>query len=282
MDTGSPEIDALTIETEQEKNLRETLAMLQGYTAAKEITRVDRIKAAVCGDQKTGKSNLIAKTARKPLLIYDFDDRRESISGAEDTIVKTLIDVHSSEPTVWGKFETDIGALEYLRDEKKLAFRSLALDSMTFLRKYAENQMMKDTKGTLQRKTKIGVQDYLISQGWDSVNYTQRMIEEMLRRVFALGVDIYCVFHTRPEKDRVRSTKENTVFTDQLTIEPQNLASVLSMFNEVWRTYVDGSGNFKLQVKPDYHFGAATALQNLSGEEDQDIQKLLEKHNGTK
>lgn len=280
MNTADSEINALTIETEQQKNMRETLAMLQGYTAAKEITRIDRLKAAICGDQKTGKSLLVAKTARKPLIVYDFDDRRESISGTEDTIVKTLVDIHSATPSAWGKLETDIGLYEYLRDEGKLAFKSIALDSMTFLRKYAENQMMKDTQGTLQRKAKIGVQDYLISQGWDGINYTQRMIEEMLRRVFGLGIDVYCIFHTRPEKDRVRSTKDNTVYTDQLTIEPQNLAPVLAMFNEVWRTHITSGGEFKLQVKPDYYFGAATALHNLNGEEDQDIQKLLEKHNG--
>lgn len=281
MDTGSSEINALTVETEQEKNLRETLAMLQGYTAAKEITRVDRIKAAVCGDQKTGKSSLIARTSRKPLLAYDFDDRRESIAGIDGVIIKTLIDIHSSEPNAWGKLESDIGVLEYQKSQGKLPFKSLMLDSMTFLRKYAENAMMKDTQGTLQRKAKIGIQDYLISQGWDGINYTNRMIEEMLRRVFALGIDIYCTFHTRPEKDKARSTKDNTVFTDQLTIEPQNLAPVLAMFNEVWRTHITSGGEFKLQVKPDYYFSASTVLNNLSGEEDQDIQKLLEKHNGT-
>lgn len=274
------ELSPEPIETEnpEQKNMRETLELLKNYTSAKEITRVDRLKAAICGDQKTGKSYLIAKTARKPLIIYDFDDRRESISGSEDTTVKTLIDVHSTEPKAWGELETDIGLFEYLKSKQTLAFKSIALDSMTFLRKYAENQMMYDTKGTLMRKAKIGIQDYQISQGWDSVNYTQRMIEEMLRRVFSLGLDTYCVFHTRPEKDRVRSTKDNTVYTEQLTIEPQNLAPVLAMFNEVWRTHINSNGEFKLQVKPDYYFGAATALHNLEAEEEQNIQKLLQKH----
>ena len=266
------------VAAKQERNLQEALDMLQGYTMARDITRVDRLKVAVCGDKKSGKSCLVARTARKPLLVYDFDDRRESIAGIENVIVKTLIDMQSSMPSAWGKFETDIGMLEYLKSQGKLPFRSIALDSISFLRQYAENQMMKDTNANL-RKNVIGLQTYLIAQGWDSINYTRKMISEAFRRLFTLDVDVYAIFHTKNEKDYSKSTKDNTVYTGKLTVEPQNLNELLSIFNEVWRAYIDENNNFKLQLKPDYYFTASTALNNQEAVEDQDIQKMLDKHN---
>ena len=194
---------------------------IQGLQSADTITNTDRLKAAVCGEKKSGKSKLIADTARKPLLHYDFDDRRESIAGAKDTVIKTLVDTDSTMPQAWGILESDLASLEYAKKNKNLPIKSLALDSATYLRQIAENQMMKDT--ALLRRAKIGLTQYQIAQGWDAVNYVHRMLYQLLRRCFALDIDVYMVFHTRNEKDRVKSTKEETVYTDRLTVDPQNL-----------------------------------------------------------
>src|SRR5882757_8650131 len=79
--------------------------------SADSITHVDRMKVAICGDPKTGKSNVVARTARKPLLVYDFDDRAESIAGTKDTIIKTLVDLQDDNPIAWAAFESDLGTL---------------------------------------------------------------------------------------------------------------------------------------------------------------------------
>lgn len=251
---------------------------IQGLTQASDVTNTDRLKVAICGEKKSGKSKLIADTARKPLLHYDFDDRRESIAGAKDTIIKTLVDPDSTMPRAWSILESDLASLEYAKKQGNLPIKSLALDSATFLRQIAENQMMKDT--SLMRASKIGLTRYQISQGWDAINYVHRMLYQLLRRMFALDIDVYVVFHTRNEKDRVKSTKEETIYTDRLTVDPQNLDVLLSMFNETWRTFVDSDGNFKLQVRQDWRFNAATALKigQNGGVEDPNIQALLEKN----
>jgi hypothetical protein len=251
---------------------------IQGLTDAGRITNTDRLKVAICGEKKSGKSKLIADTARKPLLHYDFDDRRESIAGAKDTIIKTLIDSDSITPQAWGILESDLSSLEYAKRNGTLPLKSLALDSATYLRQIAENQMMKDTN--MMRRAKIGLTSYQIAQGWDAINYVHRMLYTLLRRLFALDIDIYVVFHTRNEKDRVKSTKEETFYTDRLTVDPQNLDVLLPMFNETWRTFVDLDGNFKLQVKQDFRFNAATALKigQDMGIENPDIQALLQKN----
>jgi hypothetical protein len=251
---------------------------IQGLTQASTVTNTDRLKVAICGEKKSGKSKLIADTARKPLLHYDFDDRRESIAGAKDTIIKTLIDPDSTTPQAWSILESDLASLEYAKRNRNLPIKSLALDSATYLRQIAENQMMKDT--ALMRYAKIGLTKYQISQGWDAINYVHKMLYQLLRRCFALDIDIYVVFHTRNEKDRVKSTKEETVYTDRLTVDPQNLDVLLPMFNETWRTFVDSDSNFRLQVKQDWRFNASTTLNigENSGVEAPDIQALLIKN----
>lgn len=251
---------------------------IQGLTSAANVTNTDRLKVAICGEKKSGKSKLIADTARKPLLHYDFDDRRESIAGATDTIIKTLIDADSTTPQAWSILESDLASLEYAKRNGNLPIKSLALDSATYLRQIAENQMMKDT--SQMRSSKIGLTSYRIAQGWDAVNYVHRMLYQLLRRLFTLDIDVYVVFHTRNEKDRVKSTKEETVYTDRLTVDPQNLDVLLPMFNETWRTFVDVDGNFKLQVRQDWRFNASTALKigENSGVEEPNIQALLEKN----
>jgi hypothetical protein len=249
---------------------------IQGVVDASSITHTDRLKVAVCGEKKSGKSKLIADTARKPLLHYDFDDRRESIAGAKETIIKTLIDPDSTRPQAWGILESDIASLEYAKQQKTLIFKSLALDSGMYLRQIAENQMMKETSN--MRKAKIGLTTYQIAQGWDAVNYVHRMLYQLLRRLFALDIDIYVVFHTRNEKDKVKSTKEDTVYTERLTVDPQNLEVLLPMFNETWRTYIDMDGSFKVQTRQDWRFNASTALR-IDGVEEPNIQAMLDKHN---
>lgn len=255
---------------------------ITGVTDATTVTNTDRLKVAICGEKKSGKSKLIADTARKPLLHYDFDDRRESIAGAANTTIKTLVDSDSTIPQAWGILESDLASLEYAKRNGSLPIKSIALDSATYLRQIAENQMMKDT--SLLRKAKIGLTSYQIAQGWDAINYVHKMLYQLLRRFFALDIDIYVVFHTRNEKDRVKSTKEETVYTDRLTVDPQNLDVLLPMFNETWRTFVDVDSNFRLQVKQDWRFNASTTLKigENSGIEDPNIQALLDKNDRKK
>lgn len=249
-----------------------------------DMSHVDRLKVAICGEPKVGKSYLIAKTCRKPALIYDCDDRRESIAGIKDVVIKTIVDKDDTDPKAWMILESDLGTLEYtleqcLRDKKEFPFKTIALDSITFLRKYAEHQFLKDSSGTTRNKFKIGATTYLIPKDWDAVTGVQKMLENTLSRLFALGVDVYATFHTRQEKDQLRSTKENTVYKDSLTIDPPNLKMLLPKFNDQWRCFVDTDGQYKVQMHPDYQFNAATVLKNVSDVEEADIQKMLEKHN---
>jgi hypothetical protein len=269
-----------------ETNLLEQLVQQLDSTGqsirSENITNVDRLKVAVCGEPKTGKSNIVARTCRKPLLVYDFDDRKESIAGLKDIVIKTLIDTADDNPLAWGVFESDIGTLEYTKTQCKkgeFPFKSILLDSATFLRKYAEHQYLKDDSGTKRANLKIGTTKYIIPRGWDAVVGVQKMMEGVLSRLFALDIDVYMTFHTRPEKDIQKSTDTNVVYKDILTVDPPNLKVLLPKFNDQWRTFVDSDGTYKVQLKPDYQFNAATVLHNVENVEQPDIQELLRKHN---
>ena len=256
--------------------LKAAMQTLQGCVASSDITNTDRFKVAICGDPKTGKSNVIARTARRPIIFYDFDDRKESIAGFEDVVIKTLVDKNDTSPVAWNAFETDISTLEYLKEKKELPFKSIAVDSVTFLRKYAEHQLLKDSNVS-RSKMKIGTTEYLVPKDWDSVTGVQHMLETMFNRLFALNIDVFATFHTRLEKDQNKSTKTDIVYKDSLTIDPPNLKMLLPKFNDQWRTYVE-DGRFMLQLKPDWQFCAATVLKNMNNSEEADITKMLDKH----
>lgn len=262
-----------------EQDLLDNLEALDGYKKGEDLRNTDRLHVAVCGDGGSGKTNLIARTCRKPLLDLDFDDRSESISGIKDVYIKTLTDVYDDQPTAWSDFEMVIGQLENAKRQDKLAFKSIALSSVTFLRKYAEHQALKD-KGTMSRATlKVGQSTYIIPKDWDAVTCVQHMLETQIQRLFNLGIDIYAEFHLRQEKDKVRSTKTDPVYLDNLQVDPENLKMLLPKFNEVWRTFIDTEGAFKMQIKPDYKFGAKTALRATESIVSQDIQELINQYN---
>lgn len=246
--------------------------MLDGIVKSESITNVDRLKCAILGEPGSGKSRLVT-TARKPVLVYDFDDRRESIAGFPEVDIKTLVDQDAKTCSAWGTLESDIGMLEYMKGKKELTYRSVCLDSMTFLYTYAQYQMMKDAS-ELKRSRKIGITEYFIAQGWDSINYVQRMFEGVLRRLFALDIDIYCIFHVRKEK-AADSTEKEPKYTGKYTCQPQNLKMLLPMFNERWMM----KDNYQVQVHQDYEFDATTALKGLNETEAPNILAMLEKHN---
>lgn len=237
---------------------------------ASEVTQVDRIHLVSLGEPGSGKSWLTT-TARKPIFIFDNDDRRESIAGKPGVFIKTTHDRDLLNPTAWATMEQDTGSFEYAKQKGELKIKTIVGDSMTFMLKHAHNQLMRDN-AHLCRKIKVNGKEYPIPQGWDSVNVAQRMLEGLINRWFELGIDVIITAHIRRQKAS-DSTEDNPKYTGKWTIEPQNLQMLLPKFNERWFMLDD----FKVQTKPNYQYDAVTAL-NIGSEESANIEEILAKH----
>jgi hypothetical protein len=236
-------------------------------------TNVDRIKAILLGPPGSGKSWLLT-TARKPVYIADSDDRIESIAGKPGIFVKKYIDKDPNQPQGWAELDSDIGTMEYLKEKNELKIKSFGLDTLNGFYGIAQNQMIAESgASSMFRKMRIGTKEYRIPQGWDSINYTKRMLDGLLNRLFALDIDVYCTAHIRRQK-AADSTEDNPKFTGKWTVEPQNIEFLISKFNERWMMKEE----FKVQTKPDWEFNAITAL-NIDALEEPNIEKMLEKHN---
>jgi len=245
---------------------------LSGVQSASDITQVDRLKLILLGEPGAGKS-WCSCTGRKPVYVADFDDRSASIAGKKDIFIKSYVDRDPSLPHAWSDFESDLGTMEYAKQKGELKIKTIALASLTYMLKAAQYQLVKDIP-SLSRSARISSHSYIIPQGWDAVNYAQRMMEGILNRLFELGIDIIAEAHIRREKDAT-STEKNPVFTDKWTIEPQNMKMLLPAFNERW--LVTNDNGFRVKTKPAYDFNAVTAL-HIDAEEDADIAKILVKH----
>lgn len=242
-----------------------------GVVCAKDIVELDRLKMIVLSEPGAGKSWLVC-TGRKPILVYDFDDRSESINSKPGVYIKTIVDRDQKLPQAWQQLEADVGVLEYAKQKGELKIRTVALDSLTFLIKAAHNQLMKDNE-KLCRKIRVNGKEYLITQEFDAITTTQRMIEGILNRLFELKIDVICTAHIRREKAAEYTTK-NPVFNDKYTIDPQNMKYILPMFNERWFI----KDQFQVLVKPDYEFNAVSALRLNEEIQPANIEEILRKH----
>lgn len=246
---------------------------LTGAFSADSITQVDKLKLILLGEPGVGKSWLTC-TGRQPIYVADFDDRAASIAGKPGVVIKPYVDRTPLQPHAWSDFESDLGSFEYAKQQGKLQFKTFAIASLTFMLKAAQYQFMKDNPG-LSRSIKSNGTEYKITQGWDSINMGQRMLEGVFNRLFELGIDVIVEAHIRREKDAA-STEKNPKFTDKWTIEPQNLKMLLPAFNERWLV-TNEYGSFKVKTKPCDDFNGVTAL-NIDGEEDCNITNILAKH----
>jgi AAA domain-containing protein len=244
---------------------------ISGFEPAESKTNFDRLHLVALGEPGSGKSRL-SVTGRKPILVFDYDDRTESIAGFKDVLVKTYKDASQDRPNAWAETERDIGVLEYeFQNAKTLAVKTIVFDSLTFMLKAAHNQLMAD-QAHLCRTLRVNGRTYKITQGWDAVNVAKSMVEGLINRAFALKTDVILTAHIRKEK-AADWTEENPSFTGKWTIEPQNLKMLLPMFNERWFM----TDEFKVVTKPNYEFNGVTAL-NIDAVMPGDIEQILRTH----
>jgi hypothetical protein len=251
--------------------------MFENIAGITEGTKLDepKLKIAIVGEPKTGKSWL-ASTAPGPIFVADFDGRYESLRGKSGVFVKTYRDVNPSVPTALAALETDISMFEYNKSMGREIPTSYVLDSMTYMKTMCEHALIQQNKG-FSRAVKIGPKTIDIAQGWDIINGNRGYMEYIIGRLSELG-HVICVFHESDEKDNAASTKDTKAYTGRKTVQPQYLASILSLFNDVFRITIAYDGTRVVNVKPSSNFLASTSLLLKDAEQPPSIAKMLEEH----
>jgi hypothetical protein len=238
---------------------------------------------AIVGKQKSGKSWFACSdNQEKYVWVADFDNRAESIATKSNVYIKTFRDLNQKSPEAIIALEQDLELFKYKKNVKNLPIPDVfVLDSITYMKKALENEIIRSmtkSKGDDKYAREIGTgsRKVLIAQGWDMINAVRGYLEYFIAEFRELG-DLICVFHERPEKDQMHSTKDNTVFTGQYSVDPFYLNSLLSVFSEVMRITVDGYGKYVVNTTSNNEFNGATTWK-VDAKEQPNISAMLKKH----
>lgn len=247
---------------------------IEGVLKSEDFSPSDRIKLALVGLPKSGKSTT-ATTSEKPVFIWDLDDRKESIAGRPGVYIKTLVDIDKENPTSYQTLLTDIGSFEYDASQKKEIPKTFVLDSMTMLAEMARMYYFKYC-AVGKRVISLGTSKVIMANDYAPWESEHQLMVDVMKRLSHLG-HLICVFHEGPEKDP-KSTQDNPVYTGRTSVYPDRLKRLVPMFNEVWHQVVDiDTGEFQLHCKPQANFLGATALY-IDSKEPPNIEAMLAKH----
>jgi hypothetical protein len=236
--------------------------------ASEAIKSTERLKIAILGKPKTGKSHLMA-TAPKPIRVYDFDDRSESLEGKPGLYIL-------SRPTML-QVESDLSIMKANKMQGKPLPATIAFDSVTHMVRATEDEIRRQSPG-LFKGIKVGNSTTVYKgKDWDVVVGVQRYIAYLISELTSLGTNFIFVYHERDEKDIAESTAEKTAFTGKITTNPQYLSESLSLFNEVYRITVDGNRKYQVTCRPNFDVNASTTML-LDPVEPPDIMAMIAKH----
>jgi hypothetical protein len=237
-------------------------------TRSEEIVATERLKIAILGRPKSGKSWLAA-TAPGPIRYYDFDGRAESLEGRNGLYIlsnPTMLDV-----------ESDLSTFKANKIKKIPLPTTIVFDSVTFMVRALEDEIRRQAPGVF-KGIRVGNSTTVYKgKDWDVVVGVQRYIEYLVNELSTLGVSMVFVFHERDEKDQAESTPEQTRYTGAVTVSPQYLANSLSLFNEVYRITVTGKQKYTVTCRPTEDVMASTTLM-LDVTEEPNIMAMIEKH----
>jgi len=254
--------------------------MYENISGLIDLGAESKYKIAIVGVPKAGKSWL-AYTAPAPLYTFDFDTRSESLKEfcrkykRTDISGKSYWDKNPNAPNAMDQVEADISAFEYDKQRGKEIPKTYVLDSMTYMRTAMEHTLIYQQQ-QLSRKIKIGSTVLNIPQGWDIINGLRAYMDYIVGRLSELG-NVIAVFHETDETDKAKSTKEVRAYTGMKTVQPVYLATVLSLFNDVFRVSVDYSGKRIVTTSPTSDFMCSTSMK-LDPTESPNLADMIAKH----
>jgi AAA domain len=248
----------------------QSMASIYGGVEATSLIQEERLKIAIVGEPKTGKSWLAA-TAPGPVFIFDFDDRAESLAGKPNLTIQRNAS--------WLDVERALSIAKSRKANKQEIPSTWVFDSVTFLVEAIRAEAFRQSPGSF-RKFQIGSFNAKIAQGWDLVTGTQGAMRYLIAEFAALQSNLIFVYHEKIEKDQAKSKPEFPVYTGDITVDPQFLSNTLSLFNEVYRIKQNYKGEYEVQCRytgAQDKFNASTTML-LDAIEKPDIMAMIQKH----
>lgn len=244
-----------------------------------------RYKIAIMGPPKSGKSRF-AVSIPGSKMVYDFDDRAESIRNTSNTRIRTLKDSMAN-PFAVQAIETDLSTFKYRKMKGLPIPENYIFDTMSnFIDNGIKYAYLKENPRDGRALKLAGALTIQIGISYDRINVVTKFLDYLLTEFSTLGNVIY-VFHERDEKDKDKSTKEDIKYTGLVTIEPQFAQNILTFFNEVFRMKVTGSGvanapaKYEVYCRPTNEAIASTTLL-IDTIEPPDLAKMIEKSKASK
>jgi AAA domain len=271
--------------------------MIEGHSLEQESS-TERLRVAVVGKEKHGKSWLIA-TAPGNTLILDYDQRAASLAGRKGVFASTFKDPQWPKmPEVAEETLDVISCLESSLDLSKLTSKNkkllptvpegtlvdnVAVDSTGSLAQCVMRYELYNSPA-LRRDLKIGPNmEVHIPKSFDAWKAEMDAVGAIIMRLFALPINIFCTFHEADEEAN-DSTDEKPRYTGRTTIYPVRYRGLLKYFNEVWRvklTPIPSSNGVRYLPRvyplPDFAFDSATTML-LDAVEEPNIAQMISKH----
>lgn len=244
-------------------------------------TSFDRLKLALVGDQKAGKSRCAA-TGRTPILFLDFDKRAEAIAGRKDVYALTFTDTeYPNQPTGYSELLKIIANIEKSRRLKdihpdlasdanaEVEIKTLVFDSISTMSKMVMDYA-KYVNKDLRREISMGPTKIFLSNGWDTWNVDTVETERLILRTLAIpNLDIIIIFHEEHKDGR-------------LGVYPARHTGLVKYFNEVWRLTRKQQVPIA-QLQPTSEFLTATNLIGAAPSiTNPNIAEMIEKYGGGK
>lgn len=268
------------------------------------MTTFSQLTLAIVGAPKTGKTQLAA-TGRAPLLVQDYDLRSEALAGHKgiyaikmvdpphplpQTVIPDTFDILTCIEKSKKLSEIVIGARRLFPDvDPSLELKTIVIDSADSLARASLNFILGSSPEIRYTVSVQGRFTNYAPKSWTGWVSDTAMVEQIVLRCIATGLDTIFVLHESPEEVETdewigegKNEQRKTRFTGRITVFPVRYGKILKNFNEVWRMELVPDQTLgrhvpKVRVAQDWNFNASTCML-LDPVEPPNIANMIEKH----
>lgn len=263
-----------------------------------QIEPFTKLQLLEIGKEKSGKS-WCAATAPKPVLVFDFDLRADSLGKKPGVFALTFRDpAPHIQPYAFNQLldvltkleqEADLRDLGFTRVDKGVKPATIVDDSITTIARSAARYALYSNQD-IRRRLSFGGWTVDFAKNFDAWNAEMSTVESLVLRQLALPFNLIATLH-ESEEETEDSSVEKKKFTGRIGPFPARYQLLFKYFNDVW--HFDNAPSLtqttspiyesRAQVKPDFRCPWAVTTLRVSGQfVKPDIEALIRQHQNQK